>query len=482
MCIGAVLIATFGAIGEPAHTLDQLLELLDRRSFILWMVGTASIVVIVLAGSRIAKTLSTPGHSRLSRVIKRHGPLISVNRGKLLRGLSFAFASGVLSAHTLLLAKSAVELLVRTIVDHVNQFNRWQSWMILVGMIALALTQLYYMHRGLKLCSTSVLYPFVFCIYNIIAILDGLIYFRQGSQLTGLHAGLIALGTVVLLGGVLCLSWRLEDIDSHTGLAIPSSTQTSLGPGMGIVEERPESSGDEEMQVGEQQPLLPSTPQRGTSHQRVSSLPLTSPYRYRAQTFTGQTLDTESAQIWAELDDSENVVAATDTDSLLSGPAYGPSFRPNRRPRAFSLLSGSHRGRRSHPRNDAGAGSISSTTTHGKFGDSPSSTLKTWDPRRFRNQRDGMSRRTSAPVTLDANRHPSPQQSWFRTLAASRVLRNYGTNGGGETAPTLTPESPREESSHAAADEGGFWRRGVRLLHRWTGPAGSNGDDRSSPV
>jgi hypothetical protein len=32
----------------------------------------------------------------------------------------------------------------------------------------LALTQLFYLHRGLKLCSTSVLYPFVFCIYNII--------------------------------------------------------------------------------------------------------------------------------------------------------------------------------------------------------------------------------------------------------------------------------------------------------------------------
>jgi hypothetical protein len=29
----------------------------------------------------------------------------------------------------------------------------------------------------------------VFCIYNIIAILDGLIYFRQVSQLAGFHAG-----------------------------------------------------------------------------------------------------------------------------------------------------------------------------------------------------------------------------------------------------------------------------------------------------
>lgn len=95
--------------------------------------------------------------------------------------------SGILSAHCLLLAKSAVELLVRTIVDRSNQFNRWQSWMILLGLITLALTQLYYLHRGLKLCSTSVLYPLVFCVYNIIAILDGLIYYRQTSRLSVLH-------------------------------------------------------------------------------------------------------------------------------------------------------------------------------------------------------------------------------------------------------------------------------------------------------
>src|SRR5947199_7847498 len=101
------------------------------------------------------------------------------------------FLSGILSAHSLLVAKSAVELLVRTIVDRINQFGHWQSWVILLGLIILALSQLYFLHRGLKLCSTSVLYPLVFCIYNIVAILDGLIYFRQTSKLTVLHSLLV---------------------------------------------------------------------------------------------------------------------------------------------------------------------------------------------------------------------------------------------------------------------------------------------------
>ncbi len=112
---------------------------------------------------------------------------------RLTRGMAYGAISGILSAHSLLVAKSAVELLVRTIVDRVNQFNRWESWVIVLGLITLALTQLYYLHRGLKLCSTSILYPFVFCVYNIIAILDGLIYFHQTSQLSLPSALLVSL-------------------------------------------------------------------------------------------------------------------------------------------------------------------------------------------------------------------------------------------------------------------------------------------------
>ena len=174
-----MLIAIFGAIGEPAHNLDQLLALLGRRQFILWMIGQAILVVGIILAARALKFLD-PRHSNSPRM-------------RLFRGMAYGCISGILSAHSLLVAKSAVELLVRTIVDQKNQFNRWQSWMILLGLLSLALSQLYYLHRGLKLCSTSILYPFVFCVYNIIAILDGLIYFHQTSRLSSLSALLVCL-------------------------------------------------------------------------------------------------------------------------------------------------------------------------------------------------------------------------------------------------------------------------------------------------
>ena len=177
VCAGAVLIAVFGAIGEPAHNLNQLLDLLGRQQFVLWMIGQAILVVAIVITARALKLINPRGSN---------SPQM-----RLLRGMCYGCISGILSAHSLLVAKSAVELLVRTIADHKNQFNRWQSWVILLGLLALALSQLYYLHRGLKLCSTSILYPFVFCVYNIIAILDGLIYFHQTSRLSILSACMV---------------------------------------------------------------------------------------------------------------------------------------------------------------------------------------------------------------------------------------------------------------------------------------------------
>ncbi|KAK2626658.1 hypothetical protein QTJ16_003833 [Diplocarpon rosae] len=279
---GAVLIAIFGAIPEPAHSLDQLLQLLGRRTFVLWMVFQLILVLGIVSATtflaRIPSISSTP-------------------RIRLFRGLAYGSISGILSAHSLLVAKSAVELLVRTIVDRINQFNRWQSWVILVGLVTLALTQLYYLHRGLKLVSTSVLYPLVFCIYNIIAILDGLIYFKQTDRLSALQACLIALGTVILLSGVLALSWRLSDDQTPSTVA-----QSALAPGLGFVEDTDNDESadslnvDEEAIIGaEHQALLRNEPMTPTTQLD----PVLGATRHARKTVRV----TEADEIWGELED-----------------------------------------------------------------------------------------------------------------------------------------------------------------------------------
>lgn len=331
VALGALLIGIFGSITEPSHNLDQLLELLGRHQFVIWMVATFIMVLALVAGAWFLKRLYHRPTSRL----------------RLVRGILFGCVSGVLSAHSLLIAKSAVELLVRTIVDRHNEFNRWQSWVILVGLVAFALTQLYYMHRGLKLCSTSVLYPLIFCVYNVIAIIDGLIYFHQSSRLTGLHAGLLAVGTLILLGGVVCLSWRLEESGEEPssphaakkGLGV--MPQTALTPGIGLVhgtlDEEPASPVDLEQQppglhgsvyeqrkrrsIDERTPLLiraptgpaisgaPRSNKRPKLGTDQSSSPHPSPSLRRPPRRRRMTISEETNEIWNELNDREAAVS-----------------------------------------------------------------------------------------------------------------------------------------------------------------------------
>ncbi|KAH0607743.1 uncharacterized protein H6S33_002777 [Morchella sextelata] len=275
VCVGAALIAAFGAMKEPAHSLDELLELLGTHGFVLWISATALMVVAILGGVK-AWAVMRPRTRSAPRVL-------------LLRGIAYGCVSGILSAHCLLLAKSAVELLIRTIVDRSNQFNRWQSWMIIIGLVTLALTQLYYLHRGLKLCSTSVLYPLVFCVYNIIAILDGLIYYQQASRLSVLHGCFIALGTVILLSGVFALSWRLEEETATTA-------GSALSPGVGFVDTDDEEEGE-----------IDDT--------------LASPRFLRRRTMS------QADQIWGELLDEEAAEAVDERSGLLQRSVSSPGVR-----------------------------------------------------------------------------------------------------------------------------------------------------------
>lgn len=296
VCAGAVLIAIFGAIPAPAHSLDELLELLSERPFVLWMSFQIVIVVAIAIGTEAVSNLTT---------------LMQHARYRLARGFAYGCISGILSAHSLLVAKSAVELIVRTIADGDNQFVHWQSWMLVLGLVTLALSQLYYLHRGLKLVSTSVLYPLIFCIYNIIAILDGLIYFRQTDLINASRGCLIAIGTVILLFGVLALSWRLSD-EQHT----PGVGQSTLAPGLGLVEDTDGEEEEEEVLLGsdiyENENALPQYAYQTFGSVQVDAAAsqqtaVHTPSRQKSFTPSrvSTTRWTERAEIWEALEDRE---------------------------------------------------------------------------------------------------------------------------------------------------------------------------------
>ncbi len=207
---GASIIAGFGALDEPSHSLNELVALFTRHSFIIWSaIQGFTLCLLSLCACLLHRDVQKhrrqqfPGaeYSNSSKAITTYG-------------IIFGCISGILSAHTLLLAKTSVELVLRTVIDRINQFKHISAWVLVSSMLLIALIQLCALNIGLRHCSTSILYPLIFCVYNITSILDGLIYYEQGTRLSALQVCMVALGTVVLLVGVGCLSWRFAEDDS----------------------------------------------------------------------------------------------------------------------------------------------------------------------------------------------------------------------------------------------------------------------------
>ncbi|ORY67358.1 uncharacterized protein BCR38DRAFT_426809 [Pseudomassariella vexata] len=418
---GALLIGIFGAIPSPAHSLRELLDLMGRWPFILWMALQALLVVTIAAVTDLVSHFG-----RWSQSIKF----------RFLRGLAYGCISGILSAHSLLFAKSAVELLLRTIADGDNQFVHWQSWMIILGLISLALSQLYYLHRGLKLVSTSVLYPLVFCIYNIIAILDGLIYFNQTNLITPLQGGLIALGTVILLAGVLALSWRLSD-EQHSPAGVGQST---LAPGLGLVED---TEGEEESLIdsdslSDGQGPIPATYNTFGPHDGVD---------------TPSKRWSERREIWDELEDQE---------------APSPTIPPTMRSLPLSVGADEMTALLDNSRRHVSNTSVGSVSTAG-----PSNTEAMTTPRRmFRRRRKSTGfpgftarkhgRRKSASGVQDAL-GGIWKMRWFRTRERGESVSAIE---GGAAPPWLRDEERGEEDESRDAPESRDIDRSARRMPR----------------
>ncbi|KAF4124639.1 Pfam:DUF803 [Geosmithia morbida] len=388
---GAVLIATFGAIPEAAHDLDELLVLLARRPFVVWMILQGVFVVAVAVAMEVVCAVTNLAHNS--------------GRFRLVRGIVYGMISGMLSAHALLFAKSSVELIISTISGSKrNQFAHWQSWMIVMALVALALSQLYYLHRGLKLVSTSVLYPLVFCVYNIIAILDGLIYFDQTSLISPLRACIIALGTCILLSGVLALSWRLSE-EQHT----PGVGQSSLAPGLGLVEDtegEDDDDGDDDGR-GESSSLLGSESaieDSDASGSGYQTFPPVAPNGTEATLLTPTKKKgyrrAERAEIWDELQDQ-------DTPTSPVGHLR-PSTLPGRR-----TLSGSASGPESTPL-------ILPPTSRKAVG----------------------SQRPGHDSAVPSSRHRRRRSTGFPGLVARRNSRRRGR--GGDSSPSLRQHAPNQ--------------------------------------
>ncbi|KIM48207.1 hypothetical protein M413DRAFT_439927 [Hebeloma cylindrosporum] len=262
---GAILIAFFGIVPEQTRSLEDLLALFRRPTFIVYfsLLGFVTFVCLAIThitefslSRRIAKAIpadcdsssrnisptsinmNLPMHAANltanlldeindSSLATEHTPLLypkpgtisppsigkqpidpdlkSFDRTRLLLAISYASFSGIISGMCLLFAKSGVELLLLTLGGK-NQFWRWEAWVLVLGLIVFALLQLWYLHKALVLADPTLVCPSAFCFYNLSSIVNGLVYFDQFSLIPPAFLGLVTLGIFILLCGVWVVS------------------------------------------------------------------------------------------------------------------------------------------------------------------------------------------------------------------------------------------------------------------------------------
>ncbi|KAG0350411.1 hypothetical protein BGZ54_003834, partial [Gamsiella multidivaricata] len=266
--LGAITIGLFGIVPEPSHSLEDLIQLWKRPAFIVYFSLIEFTLVSLLVGNRIVEqilqrnakaNLAANNHHRLrsgSAAVSSVNPnlssvhttsylskLIGGSRlfGKLsptkiktMLGISYGCVSGMLSSQALLFAKSAIELLMLTILEGKNQFENPLSWFLVIALISAALLQLYYLNKGLRLCDTVLLVPLSFCAYNVSCLFNGLVYYNQWGRLYWWQILLVLFGISQVLIGVLVLAWRPtsgeeygEEVneDDEATLLLPNSSR-----------------------------------------------------------------------------------------------------------------------------------------------------------------------------------------------------------------------------------------------------------------
>lgn len=121
--------------------------------------------------------------------------------------------SGNISSQSLLFAKSGLELLILTLIHGQNQFKYFLTWVLVAIMIVTALLQLFYLNKGLRLCDTVILIPLSFCSFNVSCLFNGLVYYDQWTRLFWWQILCVMIGIVILVSGVLILSWRANELE-----------------------------------------------------------------------------------------------------------------------------------------------------------------------------------------------------------------------------------------------------------------------------
>lgn len=227
IAVGALIIAYngSGSVKPPAdigtdERFRLMLKKFTRPGFLSWWIFTFVVMaVLVKVNLELSKRIDT--HNKLLLRKVRRNTQDRVSKYNFTRGILYGIISGTLTAHTFLFAKSIVDVLVETVLERgtpKSLATYVTTAMLLLATLAIVGLQLVAFNLGLANILTSILYPLCFLVYNLVNLLNDLLFNQllSNNTITAHELLWVIFGLFGVLFGVVTISW-----DSALGRAPP---------------------------------------------------------------------------------------------------------------------------------------------------------------------------------------------------------------------------------------------------------------------
>lgn len=180
----AFIIAYNGSIPTPSTSLSIIIEKLLNPAFKYWFTATLVSCSLLLLINKTTRPR------------------------KFIQGINYGIISGTLTAHTFLFAKSLVDVLLQSIINKSNILKNLTPYFLLLVMLSIIGFQLTAFNLGLSKVSSSILYPLCFLVFNLINLINDLIFNKLlTDKMSFLQLFWIVFGLIGVLIGVMLISW-----------------------------------------------------------------------------------------------------------------------------------------------------------------------------------------------------------------------------------------------------------------------------------
>lgn len=224
IAVGAFIIAYNGAGGvEPPTDIGTderfrlMMQKFTRPGFLTWWIFTFIYVGVLVKINMVLANKINHQNKVLLRKVRRNSQE-RVSKYYFTRGILYGIISGTLTAHTFLFAKSIVDVLVETVMQRgtpKSLATYVTTTLLLLATLAIVGMQLVAFNLGLANILTSILYPLCFLVYNLVNMINDLLFNQLLSKhlITIKELAWVILGLLGVLIGVVTISW-----DSAFGL------------------------------------------------------------------------------------------------------------------------------------------------------------------------------------------------------------------------------------------------------------------------